>query len=254
MSELNEMDCQEMDNVAAELALGVLTGRERAQALAHLERCDACRENVRQLAMTGEGLLALLPAAEPPAGFESRVLERIGLSVPAAPAPVPAPSNVLVPGPAQKPAAGARRAPKRASWAGQGRVRRMLAAAAVAVGIVGAGAGGWGLREATAPAAHSTLSTAAFISAGHQNVGQIIVFRGNPGWLYMSLDLNTGSGVVTCEVITATGHVSVVGWFRLNGGYGTWSSPDPAGGGTLSGARIVAADGTVLATAKFSKT
>ena len=87
MSELNDMSCREFSDVAAELALGVLTGRERAAAIAHLDQCDACRENVRQLTMTGEGLLELLPAAEPPAGFESRVLERIGV---AAPAPSPA--------------------------------------------------------------------------------------------------------------------------------------------------------------------
>ena len=40
MSELNEMGCREFSDVAAELALGVLTGRERAQALAHLDHCD----------------------------------------------------------------------------------------------------------------------------------------------------------------------------------------------------------------------
>ena len=36
MSELNSMSCAEFHDSAAELALGVLTGRERAEALAHL--------------------------------------------------------------------------------------------------------------------------------------------------------------------------------------------------------------------------
>jgi hypothetical protein len=36
-------------------------------------------EDVRQLVLTGEGLLGLLPASEPPAGYEIRVLERLGL-------------------------------------------------------------------------------------------------------------------------------------------------------------------------------
>src|ERR1700677_3621147 len=85
MSERGDMGCDEFADVAAELALGVLTGRERADALAHLERCDACRETVRQLTMTGEQLLGLLPAVEPPAGFESRVLARLGIAVPDAP-------------------------------------------------------------------------------------------------------------------------------------------------------------------------
>ena len=87
MSEVNEMGCAEFADAAAELALGVLTGRERAQALAHLDHCEACRENVRQLTVTGEELVGLLPAVEPPAGFETRVMERLGLGTPA-PAPV----------------------------------------------------------------------------------------------------------------------------------------------------------------------
>ena len=81
MSELNDMTCTELADVAAELALGVLTGRERAVAIAHLDKCDGCREDVRQLMVTGEQLVELLPSAEPPAGFETRVLERLGLPV-----------------------------------------------------------------------------------------------------------------------------------------------------------------------------
>jgi anti-sigma-K factor RskA len=83
MSELNEMGCAEFADAAAELALGVLTGHERARALAHLDWCDACRENVRRLTVTGEELAGLLPAIEPPAGFETRVMERLGLATPA---------------------------------------------------------------------------------------------------------------------------------------------------------------------------
>ncbi len=83
MSELNDMSCEELAEVAAELALGVLTGRERATAIGHLDNCDECREDVRQLMVTGEQLLELLPPAEPPAGFETRVLARLGLPAPA---------------------------------------------------------------------------------------------------------------------------------------------------------------------------
>jgi len=94
MSEVNEMGCAEFADAAAELALGVLTGRERARALAHLDQCEACRENVRQLTVTGEELVGLLPAIEPPAGFETRVMERLGLGTPA---PSPAPARQLGP-------------------------------------------------------------------------------------------------------------------------------------------------------------
>ena len=84
MSELNEMGCGGFADVAAELALGALTGRERADALAHLDRCAACQEQVRQLTVTGQELLRLLPAEEPPPGFETRVLECLGLAAPGA--------------------------------------------------------------------------------------------------------------------------------------------------------------------------
>jgi hypothetical protein len=79
VSELNDMGCAGFADVAAELALGALTGRERAEALGHLDRCAACQKQVRQLMATGEELLRLLPAEAPPPGFETRVLERLGL-------------------------------------------------------------------------------------------------------------------------------------------------------------------------------
>ena len=86
VGELNEMGCGGFADVAEELALGILTGRERAEALAHLDCCAPCREDVRRLIMAGEELLRLLPAREPPPGFETRVLERLA---PAAQSPGP---------------------------------------------------------------------------------------------------------------------------------------------------------------------
>ena len=80
MNGLTEMDCDDLAEVAAQLALGVLTGRERAQAIMHLDRCGTCRERIRDLALTGEELLGLLPGREPPAGFETRVIGRLGFT------------------------------------------------------------------------------------------------------------------------------------------------------------------------------
>jgi anti-sigma-K factor RskA len=76
------MGCALFAEVTTELALGVLTGRERAKALAHLDHCRACGEDVRRLMATAEELLRLLPASAPPAGFETRVLDRLGLAGP----------------------------------------------------------------------------------------------------------------------------------------------------------------------------
>jgi hypothetical protein len=248
MSEVNEMGCAEFAEAGAELALGVLTGRERARALAHLDRCDACRENVRQLTVTGEELVGLLPAIEPPAGFETRVMERLGLGTPT---PAPAPARRVSP---------ARRfGRKLADWiggaltgrGGMSRPRRMLAAAAVAAAVIVAGLGGWGLHGATSSPAASPLSSAAFLTASHQTAGKVYFYDGDHRWLYMSVDIGSGNGTVICQVEGPDGHLTTVGSFRLAGGYGYWGSPDPVANGPLTGARLVTTAGTVLATATF---
>ena len=282
MSELDDMDdmsCDEFAEVAAELALGVLTGRERARALAHLDGCESCREQVRELTMAQDELLALLPSQEPPAGFESRVLDRLGLAAPGQP-PADAQSELLSDLPGQPPSdvrvlAGDRA--DRADWPDRpdrpgnrppntpasrppGRPRksfsrRLLAAAAVAVALIGGGVG-WGLRDATAPAATSAqaaLSTAALVTSDHQNVGQVFVYNRSPWWTYMSVNMEgQGSVTVTCQLEMADGNFQNVGKFRLTDGYGSWgSSPYTAGPGAILGARLLSANGTVLATATF---
>ena len=246
MSEVNEMGCAEFADAAAELALGVLTGRERARALAHLDRCEACRENVRQLTVTGEELVGLLPAIEPPAGFETRVMERLGLGTPA-------------PGPARQLSPARRFGRKLADWIGGGwtgrggvsRPRRILAAAAIAAAVIVAGLGGWGLHAATSSPAASPLSSAALLTASHQTAGQVYFYDSGSRWLYMSVDIGSGNGTVICQVEGPDGHLTTVGSFRLTGGYGYWGSPDPVTNGPLTGARLVTTTGTVLATATF---
>jgi hypothetical protein len=280
MSELNDMSCEELGEVAAELALGVLTGRERATAIGHLDNCDECRENVRQLMATGEQLLELLPPAEPPAGFETRVLARLGLPAPAQSEAGEEEDNYprLISqgggtpgrrGPVRdstRPRADRRgsgrpgAAPPSAPPAGPGgtkrpgRVRRVLAAAAVIVAVVVAGLGGWRIGAGTAPAANSAaepLTSASLLSATHQSVGQIFVYSGTSQWVYMSVDMESGNEPVTCQLVGKDGQVTNLGTFQLADGYGSWGSPNPGNLGTLTGARLVSADGTVLATATF---
>lgn len=76
------MNCGEMADVATEMALGALTGRGRAEAVAHLEACGTCQEAVRLLLAMADRLPELLPACDPPPGFEDAVLARIGLAPP----------------------------------------------------------------------------------------------------------------------------------------------------------------------------
>jgi hypothetical protein len=299
MNELNGMTCAELADVAAELALGVLTGRERAVAIAHLNGCEACREDVRQLMATGEQLRELLPPVEPPAGFESRVLERLGLPVHAgqtsqnihgtedsqngwnrpgsrdgradqddrdeqgnkdarplrAPGPKDGPRHRRVGGDTARPGARPSGAPPAGPGGARrpGRMRRALSAAAVALAVIAAGLGGWRIGVGTAPAA-SPLMRASLVSGTSQHVGQVFYYSRDPEWLYMSVDMGGGDGMVTCQVTDATGRFVTVGSFKLADGYGAWGSPDPGELGELTGARLISATGTVLATGTFTNT
>lgn len=69
--------CAEVRELAPDIALGLLTGEERAAALAHLERCGACRAEVVGLAGAADEVLLLAPGATPPPGFADRVVARI---------------------------------------------------------------------------------------------------------------------------------------------------------------------------------
>jgi hypothetical protein len=209
VSELNNMGCAGFAEVAAELALGVLTGRERAEALAHLDRCAACQGDVRRLTATGEELLRLLPAAEPPPGFATRALER------------------------------------------PGRGRRVLAVAAVTLAVAVAALGGWGLGTAGSSPARSSRSSAVLLSAGGRTVGTIFFYSGSQQWLSMSVDIRSETGTVLCQLVSRGGNVVTLGSFWLDAGYGTWGSLSPVSHGQFTGARLVSADGAILATARF---
>jgi hypothetical protein len=132
-------------------------------------------------------------------------------------------------------------------------MRRVLAAAAVCLAVIGAGLGGWRIGAGSAPATASPLLSASLVSARSQHVGHVFYYTRDPGWLYMSVDLGSGDGVVTCQVIGPNGQVFTVGSFKLADGDGAWGSPEP---GDLEqqpiGARLVSANGTVLATGTFA--
>jgi hypothetical protein len=76
------MRCEEIRDLAPEIALGIADGEERAEALRHLSTCGECRRAVEQLSGVADDLLVLAPIQEPPPGFESRVVQAVGLQRP----------------------------------------------------------------------------------------------------------------------------------------------------------------------------
>jgi hypothetical protein len=271
MSTRDDMTCAQVHDMSAELALGVLLGRQRAAALAHLERCKACREDVRQLMVTGGQLLELLPPAEPPAGFETRVLT--GLGVPAPPEgrsePRPLPTDMHRPRHRSPPRGGVRPGRDR-PWSATGigptgigptgtgsrrpgRVRRALAATAMGLAVIAAGLGGWriGVGPSLLSPAAARLSSASLLSATHVSVGHVFLSPGTPRWLFMHVDMGSGNDSVTCQVVGTDGRASTLGRFLLKDGHAVWGSPDPGNVGPLTAVRLIFANGTVLATATF---
>ena len=73
------MRCPELEELAAELALGTVSGAERAAALDHLAGCASCRALVDELARVADRMLQVAPVVEPPPGFESKVLTAVGV-------------------------------------------------------------------------------------------------------------------------------------------------------------------------------
>jgi hypothetical protein len=234
VSEVNDMGCAGFADVAAELALGALTGRERAEALAHLDRCAACQEHVRQLTVTGQELLRLLPPEEPPPGFETRVLERLGLAA-------------HRPGPSSR-----RRRFGRGRGDGRPGVgRRALAAVAVTLAVAVSALGGWRLGAAGSSPAGSSLSSAVLLSASRQTVGSIFFYGANRQALFVSVDFPSGTGTVICQLVSQDGNVVTLGSFSLDTGYGAWGSSDLVSHGQFTGARLISPKGAILATASF---
>ncbi|HWC12789.1 MAG TPA: zf-HC2 domain-containing protein [Acidimicrobiales bacterium] len=157
------LGCAEAEALVPELALGTVDGADRAAVLAHLARCTRCREVADQLAGVADGLLLLAPRAEPPPGFETRVLDRIG-------AP-----------------AGAER-PRRA----RGRARRGMVGVA-AVALVAALAGGGLALLADPDKAGGDLHTALAVDDEGRWTCRAVAYGTDPTWLFVALDRRDGA-------------------------------------------------------------
>ena len=226
-------ECGPYADEIPELALGISTGRQRAQTLAHVEACPRCHAEMEQFSLAADSLLEVVPAIEPPLGFEVRLMERLG-------------------------AGRAARQPVRRQWF----VRRasFVLACLVLLVAVGAGVGtGWLVRGGQQPpVARSTfgtepggrIETASLVSAGRR-IGNVTVYAGRTMWLFMSLDDGSWSGKATCQVRLAGGKTVLLGTFWLDNGYGAWGVSLAPGTGRIRSASVLS-NGGVLASADFA--
>jgi hypothetical protein len=225
------MTCAEVEELAAELALGIVSGAERASALTHLDRCDGCRGLVGRLAQAADGILLLAPPAEPPPGFESRVLARMA----ATPQPVPL-----------RPA----------------RPRLWVGAAAVALVAAMSGVGLAELRhhEGGRPSAVQLASgpqgvrTALVRDTGGRWTCRAVVYGDGPTWLVVSLDRIDGlNAAFSVEALGAGSTEAVpVGQFTITDGHGSLATTVPLTTGQFQAVRVLDQSGRVRYEATFS--
>jgi hypothetical protein len=150
------------DDVLVEVALGALDGRERADAEAHLARCEACRERVADLSGTVDALLAAAPADDPPLGFEQAVLDRV------------------------RAASGDRATAGRAPTRLRARAVRVVAIAATIV-VVAAISVAIGERWGSSSAGRDEVAAAAMITPSGREVGTVWRYEGDPSWVFVSV-------------------------------------------------------------------
>jgi hypothetical protein len=222
--------CEFVESVAAELALGSLSGRERAAALSHLQDCGRCRDLVDDLSSSADALLLAVPETDPPPGFEARLLERR--------------ASIL---------GGRRRRPMRTA------LRPLMLAAAAAI-LAAAGVLGGLSLDRSHQGAHDHLVDVrtAFlhqpgISESYESPvrGEAVLARGRPAWVLMTVHDKKWSGWLHCYV-SVEGHYVLVGAFQVRDGYGSWASPLKADGYSVHSVRLVRPGGSVLASASFS--
>lgn len=231
MSERGDaMGCAEVEDLAAELALGTVSGPERAAALAHLLRCETCRTLVDELARAADGLLLLTPPVEPPPGFESRVLARIGAASPP----------------------GARHPVRRRLWVAAAAVA--LVAAMSGVGVAALHHGDEGRPVAAAPpAAVDGVRTALAVDTAGRWTCRAVVYGENPTWLVVSLDRTDGlSAPFSVEALPAGGADAVpVGTFSTTDGHGSLATTVPLQAGQFQAIRVLDQTGRVRYEATF---
>jgi anti-sigma factor RsiW len=217
--------CEEHAPDLSELALGVLTGRERARALSHVETCPRCAEELEQLSRAADAVVQVAPEVEPPLGFEVRLFERMGV--------------------ADVRHRTRRRVPR---WV-PGVLAAAAAVAALAVGLtLSLSSPTPPAQNAAGPARHVALAD---LVENGVSVGHVVTHGGAQPWMSMMLADSSARGSVDCVVVTKDGVTHWVGSFTADEGYGAWLAPLHVDPKDIRSAEVVSPSGTVIATASL---
>ncbi|MGZ4678420.1 MAG: zf-HC2 domain-containing protein [Acidimicrobiia bacterium] len=213
-------DCAEIVANAPELALGVLPGDLRAEALAHLEHCATCRVVVDELSQIADTLLLAAAPAEPPPGFGTRVTALF---------------------PSDQPR-------RRAS-----RPRVLVAAALLIIAVAGprlvaSGITGTGHRAN----ADRDLRTVRLVSRDQRDIGDASAYRDSPAWYFMRVTRGQPDGTYRCVLVLDNGWTRTLGRLVVSDGTGAWGGHLHLDVRHVRAAQLVDAADHALATATFN--
>lgn len=208
------LSCAETRDLAPELALGVLSGAERAEVLAHIDDCGRCRTFVGELTDAADALPLLAPEAEPPAGFERNVLDILGRR--------------------------RRRAVRR--WV------TVVAATAAAAAIVSIVVVRVVEREpsSSAPTAVSDVRSVPMVGNDGSRVGWAFLSDGRPAAVGVSVAYGVMSGSYDIRLERGDERPLTVGALEVTDGHGAWSGTAEVEESDATGVALVAPDGTVV--------
>jgi hypothetical protein len=228
-----EMGCEQVRELAPEVALGIAEGEERDAALRHLTGCAGCRQLVSELSSVGDELLLLAPAKEPPPGFESRVLARIDQ-------------------------------PPRRRWLRPLAPRwRLVAVAAALVLAVALGGGSVFLAtagdrrladgyQAVLRQGQGSFFAAAPLQGSQGRVGTVFGYQGQPSWAMVTLRSPIpAERRFQVQVLTRDGRYLAAGEAVLGGSHGAWGGQLPVDLSAVHELRLLGPDGRTAFTATF---
>jgi hypothetical protein len=209
--------CTHVWQTLPQLALGIADGDERARALDHVSGCSECRHELDELSAIADGLVALAPQHDPPAGFEARVLERLSV-------------------PPRAPARRRRHRLRRFGFAGAA----LAGAAAAAIALVLATEPDRRLaaqyREAL-DGAHGRYFQSAPLQAGDgARVGTVFAYQGSPSWLFYVLDGRYRNGLYREQLVTRSGTTLRLPPFKLVSA--SWGIAIPVGVRDVAAVRL----------------
>lgn len=220
--------CRDVRALVPELALGVATGEERARALEHLAGCLGCRRELDELTEVADALLLAGPRAEPPVGFESRVVDRVTGGGAAAPR---------------------RRWRRAGAW-----LAAAALGAAVAVGAVFLATGeqrefAESYRRALAQAEGSYFGGLPLLTRDGTQAGHVFGYEGSPPWVVVIVT-GAPSGTYDAQIETLEGKTVPLGSFQVAEGRGSFGTTLPLELSDVAALRVEARDGPTMLIAK----